>query len=368
MRNQQEELEAAIVRVKALVPIGENPQDYLAQHLDLQIEALSPNVSMGVIPSSLLSKSKLYASARIAVELINRPDVLVGKPEGIVDLGTIEWLLRPALRIRDGLLEDVGSGPWHGMPTDIVKQQEKVVCRLDVVMPGYQPIHVGTGFVATDDECAGMVMTNAHVVEAAIRLGWTIMEGVQFGCDFERYTPGYAERLIFLDNRYRLHPEYDLALLYFNPDGESIPQVDALTISHNAPDPTIGIDVGILGHPSFDSRLDSFPKYFGFGEEFGIKRFSPGKIRAVEQRYWRSKDIRTILHDATTLSGSSGSCILDLRTKEVIGLHFGGWPLASTAAKSFGNDLTAQLFSENGAVPLWHLSADFLNQSWLRLC
>ena len=366
MPSLETQIESAVARIKALIPIGENTQDYLARHLDLQLESISTDAPMGVIPSSLLSKTRMYASARISVEFIDQPERLVGRPEGVVDLGTIEWILRPALPLNEGLLEPVAGGPWRHVRANIVEKEEKGVCRLDVAMPGYDSIHVGTGFTVGTNLHVSNILTNAHVVEEAIRLGWTKSVDVRLGCDFNRYSAGFAEDLSFLATEYRIHPEYDLALLCFRSDDFKASELEPLTLSDEAPDPTIGADVGVLGHPSFDSRLDPFPKYFGFGNEFGIKRFSPGKIRVVEHREWRGVDIDAMLHDASTLSGSSGSCILDLSTKKVVGLHFGGWPLAARSVRVDNTDVLAQLFHANGAVPLWKLRQDSLLQQFFK--
>lgn len=103
---------------------------------------------------------------------------------------------------------------------------------------------------------------------------------------------------------------------------------------------------------------DHFPKYFGFGSDFGVKRFSPGEIRVLENRDWRGSNTEVVLHDATTLSGSSGSCIINLTNLHVVALHFGGWPMPERLIKIHDTDLLAQLFYHNGAVPLWKLLDD----------
>jgi len=360
------QIESAVARIKALIPIGEDTKDYVARQLELQLESISSTAPMGVIPSSLLSNTRMYASARMSAELIDQPKRLVGRPEGVVDLGTIEWILRPALPLSEGLLEPVAGGPWRHVRANIVEKEEKGVCRLDISMPGYDSIHIGTGFTVGTDPHVRNILTNAHVVEEAIRLGWTKSVDIRFGCDFKRYSMGCAEDLSFLATEYRMHPLYDLALLYFQPDDFKASELEPLTLSDEAPDPTIGADVGVLGHPSFDSRLDPFPKYFGFGNEFGIKRFSPGRVRVVEHREWRGANIEAMLHDASTLSGSSGSCILDLSTKKVVGLHFGGWPISARSMMVDGTDVLAQLFQANGAVPLWKLRRDSLLQPFFK--
>jgi hypothetical protein len=43
---------------------------------------------------------------------------------------------------------------------------------------------------------------------------------------------------------------------------------------------------------------------------------------------------------------------------KVVGLHFGGWPMQKQRIEIGDRDVLAQLFSANGAVPLWMLRND----------
>jgi V8-like Glu-specific endopeptidase len=49
------------------------------------------------------------------------------------------------------------------------------------------------------------------------------------------------------------------------------------------------------------------------------------------------------MHDCSKLGGNSGSCVIDLETNQVIGLHFGG-----------------RYLGRNSAVALWELRDDRL--------
>lgn len=363
MSDLVELVERSLGRIKLLIPVGENVKDYLAQMVDRQLSAGSQDSPMGVVPASILSQSRLYASARIAVEYIDQPERLVTRPEGIVDLGVIEWLLRPALPLKSGFIDEVGAGPWQHIAPDVVKEESQSVCRLDISVEGYTgSVHIGTGFVAgRDGQGREIIMTNAHVVEEALVRGWTQSSRLIFGCDFARFETQTNNALLPLAKEYKLHPVCDLAILFREEGGEnqSGAQRSILRLTRNAPEPAVGCKIGVLGHPSFDFRLDPFPKFFGFGNEFGIKRFSPGEIRGLEHRDWRQKNVQTFLHDASTLSGSSGSCVLDFDSKKVVGLHFGGWPMRQTPVTVQGGaTIQAQLFYDNGAIPLWTLADD----------
>jgi len=311
----------------------------------------------------MLSATQVLASARTTVEIIDNPESIAERPEAIVDLGTIEWLLRPALSIANGLIEVPSGPPWDTLNQHVVAELSKAVCRLDLVIEGYEPQQLGTGFlIGNIGADQFVIMTNTHVVDAALKFGWQKLDGIALDCDFERFSAesGGKRFTIARDYAHRAHSQYDLSLLILEANFDSDSRwTEALSIGSDAPDPEEGLKIGVIGHPSFDSTRDKFPKYFGFGDEFGIKRFSPGYIRTMQKRWWHENEVDLFLHDATTLSGSSGSCIIDLKTKNVVGLHFGGWPMPKRSVKmSSGDDVVAELFEANGAVPLWRLVDD----------
>jgi Trypsin-like peptidase domain len=360
------QIKFSLRRIDALVPNKKYVKDYLQSILEEVITSISSdNPPMGIVPVSNSLLTKIFASASMAVELIETPEKLVEKPDILNDIGIIEWLLRPALLLKNGLIESPGSGLWQQLKSDLVEAPSKSVCRIDLCMDGYTPIHLGTGFViGTNVNDQFVVMTNAHVIEGAIKNGWSDREGIDLACDFTRETVAISDRLFPLEAVYHIHPHYDLALVYLSRERLESTGVflTPLKIAEKSPDNTLELEVGVIGHPSFDSNRDPFPKYFGFGNEFGVKRFSPGLIRSIENRNWRSQDVEVFLHDATTLSGSSGSCILDLKNMNVVGLHFGGWPMQRQKMEIADKDVMAQLFHANGAVPLWLLGKDPLLQ------
>ena len=360
MTNTQRVVERLLARLRSLVPHGENLREFASQMLDQQIASVTPNTSMGVVPLPIPSQTQMLASARMAAELIDTPERLAAKPEGIVDIGVIEWLLRPALPLRHHMFEPIQSGIWRDLPSDVVAAQSTAVCRLDVTVDASDPVQVGTGFVAGEDDAGrSVIVTNAHVVDEVVRIGWPANERIVFACDFERFSIDSGGELRPLETEYQLHPSYDMALLCLRRDlANPVDGIKPLPIAADAPERIVELRIGVVGHPAFDSRHDPFPQFYGFGNEFGVKRFSPGFVRAITDRAWHGGDVRVLLHDATTLSGSSGSCILDLDTLKVVGLHFGGWPLTRRRVRMHTGDVVAELFESNGAVPMWKLVQD----------
>jgi hypothetical protein len=360
MTNPTRFIQRQLDRLRTLVPADADFGGFVAHLLDERIASVAPDMAMGIVPPSMLSATQIFASARIATELVDSVDRLASKPEGIVDLGVIDWLLRPAMALKNNEFDPTGGGMWKSLPADAVKRQSTAVCRLDVSIGGSDPIHIGTGFVAGEDASGRFVVaTNAHVVEEVVRIGWTVDREIVFACDFRRFAGEVGGERHALDAEYELHSNYDMAFVYLpRKTVQGVDGVSPLAIASHPPKQGIGSKIGVIGHPACDSRLDSFPWLFGFGNEFGVKRFSPGLIRTFCARAWRKSEVQVFLHDATTLSGSSGSCILDLESMTVVGLHFGGWPLRPRKIKTFEGDVIAQLFEANGAVPLWTLRDD----------
>jgi endonuclease G len=111
---------------------------------------------------------------------------------------------------------------------------------------------------------------------------------------------------------------------------------EPLPLAMAEPRPFVGRRVFAIGHPiaDFGTPLAIIERIFGDPALLGTKRFSPGTVMQ-----W--SDDKTFQHDASTLPGSSGSCIVDFESNEVIGIHFAG-----------------QYHDANYAVPLWRYSTD----------
>jgi endonuclease G len=73
----------------------------------------------------------------------------------------------------------------------------------------------------------------------------------------------------------------------------------------------------VIGYPAFSIYNNAQDQQRIFQGVFDIKRMQPGTSGTSEGG--------TILHDATTLGGNSGSLVLDLETGKAMALHFGGY-------------------------------------------
>ena len=115
------------------------------------------------------------------------------------------------------------------------------------------------------------------------------------------------------------------------------------------PGPLSGRNLYVLGYPAPDRRNNPTIQRSIFGDQYFVKRLQPGAAMPPQpgapsgsspaQPVHEPTDV--VFHDASTLGGNSGSCVVDLDSGQAIGLHFGG-----------------QYMHYNEAVALWRLLDD----------
>jgi endonuclease G len=110
-----------------------------------------------------------------------------------------------------------------------------------------------------------------------------------------------------------VHVEWDMAFLRLQ---EKVDWADPLRL---AATDHISADrpVCVIGYPWRDSRNEPEDVLRVFGDEFGVKRISPGFVI-------QSDDGGYLTHNCSTLAGNSGSCVLDLESGVVLALHVAG--------------------------------------------
>ncbi|HMO27849.1 serine protease [Enterovirga sp.] len=257
---------------------------------------------------------------------------------------------RPSLFVRGGTIDlaapDIGE--WKGQlgrAEDRIRSVIRSVGRVDVpVAPGF----AGTCFVLAE----GLVLTNRHVLEAIaventpgdwvlkwpgdIRIDFVAEDGARDATAFKVTGVAFAgaDQIAGTINFAHL----DAAVLRVDPASDSGHRFpDPVVISADTAQPRSGRDlyaVGFPGKPMTWMFEGVPPSGFEtaavissvFNAEFEVKRLSPGTVLsgpagiAGDERGW------IFAHDASTLGGSSGSCVADLTGGglTVVGLHFGG--------------------------------------------
>jgi endonuclease G, mitochondrial len=178
----------------------------------------------------------------------------------------------------------------------------------------------GTGFVVGK----GLLMTNRHVAELfATGLGreaLAFLPGRSAAVDFLRERDR-ADSLLFQIRRVAMvHPYWDMALL----EVQGLASVKPLSLSSAPPGDLRERDVAVVGYPALDPRNAVDVQNRIFAGVFNVKRLQPGRLRDVESIRSFGHPVDAVTHDSSTLGGNSGSAVVDVKTGEVVGLHFAG--------------------------------------------
>ncbi len=236
---------------------------------------------------------------------------------------------RPALFIKNddfelptGIWEMLA--PYHPAICAVVKSVGRIGVSMDYGTP-----YVGSGFVVGKN----LIMTNRHVIlkfVARTSDRWTLDPGCQMVIDFKQEF-GVADKAVFpvesvvwVDER----DNVDMALLKLDVSavgGRSVPP--PLRLQKNSGYANEGNNVYVVGYPAADpKRNDINEMHRIFGGVYEKKRLAPGRISKIDG------DKGCLNHDCSTLGGNSGSCVVDISTNSVVGLHFEGDYLVSNSA------------------------------------
>ncbi|WP_252930216.1 S8 family serine peptidase [Paracoccus sp. 08] len=341
----------------------EQARDYLAtggvrQQLDAveaQLHAMA--LSQGAIDETLRGADE--ALSRIAA---GTPLMTVRALVGLEALVSLTG--RPVIPVCNGAIDfhDPRAGAWRDK-LFLISQDGSLPARIrSVGRIDADGGHVGTGFVAGD----GVVMTNRHVVQAfaaPLPSRNSAREWVMTSDDVT-FDVGDRPNSSTSSTRYRVKSiisagpthinddlinftDLDVALLEVEPTsegGEPLPAPLQMTKAVTAADRRK--ELIVIGYPARPSSLPTTNGSFNldvveklgelFGNNYGVKYVAPGE---VNESVGSAKDPRgwTFDHDASTLGGNSGSCIVGFDAPlDVIGLHFGGQWLKANFAHSLG--------------------------------
>ena len=219
------------------------------------------------------------------------------------------------------------------------------VGRVDVPV---RPWFAGTCFVVAE----GLVVTNRHVLEAIATQdsagGWTLNwpgettidfvaeDGVTASTKFK--VTGVALPGLMRSGTSSTFAHLDMAVLRVDPASDpanTFPK--AVTLETDVLQPKSRRDLYVVGFPG-QPRTWSFggTPMAGtettevmsalFNDKFGVKRLAPGSVKVAAGDVPNDAKKWICAHDASTLGGNSGSCIVDLSGGglRVVALHFAG--------------------------------------------
>lgn len=289
---------------------------------------------------------------------------LLGRGEPVPSTGptatAVEALValegRPAVPLDDdGVEDDSDLGEWAGsvllLHAELANRQRSVG-RIDST----EGVHQGTGFVVGP----GLVMTNRHVVQQiavpvprhTMPTAWVLPGAPTINFSPKADDPSRAfriEEVVFsgadpIGMRVDL-ADLDLALLQVeeqNVQGNVLPA--ALPVSFDSIRTREGAKLFVVGYPAPPTVLPTDEEgkvrhdvvevlRLIYGVDYGHRYLSPGLVQTPAPSLTGSPKHWTLTHDATTLGGNSGSCVLAADgSSDVVGLHFAGdWLRANYA-------------------------------------
>lgn len=246
---------------------------------------------------------------------------------------------RPTVLVTDGDLR--GLDRLHGKLKKLTLSRESVIANAASVGKiqwdgPASDYALGTGFVVAP--C--IVMTNKHVLKRATTQqdtdDWRLRSDTypvtisfaEEGGSAARDQGHVVEEIVYVAK------SLDLLLFRISPTTSSgthcpSPLALALTAAPRRGSPVYTIGFPGREHVSSPEALSMQDDIMG--GTYGAKKISPG----IALDYARGMNIP---HDCSTLGGNSGSCLVSMRTHEVLGLHYKG---------------TSK--SGNQAIPLWKI-------------
>lgn len=279
------------------------------------------------------------------------PDAMLGDRAQLESLGAGAAMLeaivkitnRPPLRIING---KVDLSPLTPPPPDF---KPNIIGQISAVEPriasvgriefiNHDMAWGGTGWVIAKDGLGHLlVATNRHVAQIVARRtafgsGAFLFDpagggryGAQIDFNEEEGTPEDMARVAVIERFTYIAEDTaaDVALARIAvPSGFS---VQPLTLAEA--EGRNGEPIAVIGYPARDSRNDQAAMERYFQGLYDVKRFSPGLLRV-------QPGATRLSHDATTLGGNSGSPVISLESKNVVGLHFAGkYGVANSAVR-----------------------------------
>jgi hypothetical protein len=333
--------------------LGNHPDDAVAQAFPFADAGLRPRALVGAQVGLEAAGAEGFANAdfaeqrrllQVGAQALDRiredgknADLLPEEELGLE--AVVRFFARPAVLFRQGRFLEPPP-PWGRLKQyrDGINVTARSVGRIQV--PGLPTMpYGGTGFLVADD----VVMTNCHVAQLFSvpqpPQRWVFQPAISPSVDFaEDPDAGSGSAAdsepaveLVIEDLIGMHDRLDLALLRVSPAGAGSPPAP-LTLMSEPPGNLQGRQLYAVGYPAPDPRNDPIVLRQIFGDIYYVKRIQPGAfldplpgpVIRVPPFSVHTRDDEVFAHDASTLGGNSGSCVVDLETNLVAGLHYSG--------------------------------------------
>jgi hypothetical protein len=262
------------------------------------------------------------------------------------EVGGLECVLllygRPALQVSKGKFASVPPR-WKALEDQRseIELALRGVGRIDLLgHPEYD--WAGTGFLV-GETCLMTTRCTAELFAENTRSGqWQFRPGISSWMDYQSDTQHPASAAYRIRAVVGVHDRYNLALLEVEPPHLNGRSPAPLALAAQAAQPLEDRPVYMIGYPVRDARRNE-PESIArvFRDVYNVKRLQPGTLRGIIQ----FRDVSLVQHDCAMLGRAAGSCLIDLETHKVLGLH-----------------LTGRYLGNGTAIPLWLLRDDTLLQ------
>jgi S1-C subfamily serine protease len=267
-----------------------------------------------------MQRAKFHDRGRSAVRKIKDEgeSAALDPEERVATEAIINVLGRPAILIQDGKFFPPPH-PWEELESRRAPIESifPSIGRIDV--SGHPALDwVGTGFLVAGD----VIMTNRHVAKEFCTGGdgkWTFEAGMTGRVDYREEFGSAMKSEFEITEIIGVHEALDMALFRVALESEDGTAPPPLTLADIPPSSFADHRVYVIGYPASDSKRNN-PEIMEsvLSGIYNVKRLQPGEIRTVME------SDRVFTHDCSTLGGNSGSCVVDLDSNLVVGLHFSG--------------------------------------------
>lgn len=235
---------------------------------------------------------------------------------------------RPSFLIKYGIPDIAGAihPEWNSYLSPCTPALERAIGCTGCIM--YSGELAGTGFLIANN----LIVTNRHVLQniGAFRNGsWTLYKNVSidFGFEYEgrqKYLTRKATKVVFtglaaIDGSNVDHTKADIALVEIDGITDTtLQQPIAFRLTQAL---TPGTKIFTIGYPQISTDGETPEAATIFNGKYSVKRIAPGEIITGSQPGYPGR----ICHDASTLSGNSGSLVVACGDEDVAAaIHYGG--------------------------------------------